>query len=153
MGMLQTAILILMVLGFILPADSAQMTIRYKDGTVQRINLDGPASGIIQINITEEEYETYQTYPGLYSGRITVISGTYGQNCGALYGNKTRHLSMQCNGKHTCSYRIDVALLGDPSVGCEKDYVAEWRCGSGQLKSLRVPAEAGRGSVITLTCP
>jgi hypothetical protein len=84
---------------------------------------------------------------------ITVVSGTYGANCRAPTGNKTSFLAKACNGKTTCSYKVEVTILGDPAYGCAKTYVAQWRCGSSTaLHSASAPAEAGYGSVVTLTC-
>ncbi|HPX61294.1 MAG TPA: hypothetical protein PLN25_05940 [Deltaproteobacteria bacterium] len=86
-------------------------------------------------------------------GVINVISGSYGQNCGAPQGNVTAHLAEQCNGQKVCKYRIYYKVIGDPKPGCAKDYVATWRCGNGPVRSASAPPEAGTGSIVTLTCP
>lgn len=39
---------------------------------------------------------------------ITVISGTYGANCGASVGNATADLGRQCDGHHTCRHMPDL---------------------------------------------
>lgn len=129
---------------FVVLSNASELTIRYNDGSVQKVQLKRPPSNITQITIGDELEP--------YLGKITVLAGTYGMNCGAQFGNRTRHLAMNCNGKDYCTYVIDVNVLGDPVVGCAKEYVAEWRCGSGPIRSAKVPAEAGRGSVINLTC-
>lgn len=129
----------------VVSADASEMIIRYNDGTVQKIQLRKSPSSIIQITIGDG----YDPYSG---GTINVVSGSYGLNCGALYGNKTRHLASQCNGRESCSYRIDVNVIGDPAIGCAKEYIAEWRCGTGPIRSIKVPSEAGNGSIINLTC-
>src|SRR5208282_3824085 len=68
-------------------------------------------------------------------------------------GNKTSFLAQACNGKTSCSYKVEVSTLGDPDVGCKKTYVAEWRCGSSTaIHTASAPAEAGYGSVVNLTC-
>ncbi|MCX8069609.1 MAG: hypothetical protein N2738_03810, partial [Thermodesulfovibrionales bacterium] len=85
---------------FVANSDSSELTIRYNDGTVQRVQLKRPPSNITQITIGDEIEP--------YLGKITVLSGTYGMNCGAQFGNKTRHLAMNCNGKDYCTYVIDV---------------------------------------------
>jgi len=135
---------LIMILAFAVLCESSELIIRYDDGTVQRVQLRRAPSNILQITIGSEIEP--------YLGRINVISGSYGMNCGAPFGNKTRHLANLCNGRDYCSYVINVNVLGDPAVGCAKEYVAEWRCGSGAIRSARVPAEAGRGSIITLSC-
>jgi hypothetical protein len=85
---------------------------------------------------------------------IHVVAGTYGANCKAPHGNKTAHLAAACNGRSDCTYKIDYTVIGDPAVGCGKDYVAEWRCG-GRQEVHRVGAspEAGYGKTVSLTCP
>lgn len=85
-------------------------------------------------------------------GSINVTAGTYGANCGQGHGNMTGHLASSCNGKAECSYTIDYHVIGDPADGCAKDYVAEWTCGDGVPRSVKVDAEAGRGSAIYLQC-
>ena len=85
---------------------------------------------------------------------ITVVSGTYGGNCNQPTGNKTEFLADACNGQTTCNYKIDYTVIGDPAVGCRKDYVAQWRCGSTPAThTAKAPAEAGYGSVVRLACP
>lgn len=85
--------------------------------------------------------------------QITVVAGTYGANCGVARGNKTAPLAETCNGKRSCAYRIDHKVIGDPAVGCGKNYVAEWRCeNQGQTNTATIAAEAGLGSEITLSC-
>jgi hypothetical protein len=127
-------------------ADGASLTIKYKDGTSQQVQLNGHPSQINQITI--EDQGTVSS-----GGGINVVAGSYGLNCGAPHGNKTDHLAQQCNGKTRCDYKIEYQVIGDPAVGCGKEYVAEWRCGDGGMKSVKAQAEAGFGSVITLSCP
>lgn len=86
--------------------------------------------------------------------RIRVVSGTYGGNCGAGYGNVTGHLAAVCDGKQTCEYAIDYLAIGDPAQGCPKDYVAEWQCGNHPKRLvISVGPEAGNGTIIILRCP
>lgn len=135
-----------LALVFAFSANAANLSIIYKDGSVQNMSLSGSPSQIRQITISDGETTSS-------SGGINVIAGSYGINCGASHGNKTNHLASQCNGKDRCSYKIDYTVIGDPAVGCGKDYIAEWQCGSGPTKSAKANAEAGFGSVIVLTCP
>jgi hypothetical protein len=87
------------------------------------------------------------------AGPITVISGTYGGNCGAGYGNATNHLRAVCDGRPVCDYIIDVRTIGDPAPECAKDYVAEWQCGNNPRRlGASIAPEAGMGRVIRLRC-
>src|SRR5437879_1917742 len=80
---------------------------------------------------------------------IEVVAGTYGGNCKAPDGNKTDDLRQACAGKQSCTYRVDVQLIGDPVYGCAKDYVAAWRCGPDPaVRKAAAPPEAGYGSTV-----
>lgn len=90
----------------------------------------------------------------LDAGSIRVLSGTYGLNCGAVYGNQTTVLSNYCNEQFTCNYLIDYLIIGDPAPNCSKDYSAKWQCGDKpEIFSSYVEPEAGFKKTITLTCP
>ena len=67
---------------------------------------------------------------------ISVENVHYGQNCGtsANSGSTLSHVQSLCNGKVQCSYDINHNIIGDPAVGCEKDYKLVYRCGSGDAK-------------------
>ena len=87
------------------------------------------------------------------AGGIRVLAGTYGANCGQARGNKTAHLATACNGRDTCEYVVNHQVIGDPAVGCAKNYTAEWQC-TGASRNLQASAapEAGYGSKIMLSC-
>ena len=92
--------------------------------------------------------------PVALASGIQVVAGTYGENCKAPHGNKTSHLAEACNGRADCTYKVDYTVIGDPAVGCGKDYVAEWRCGgSREVHRAVADAEAGFGKTVGLTCP
>ena len=84
---------------------------------------------------------------------IRVRSGTYGGNCGAPRGNVTEHLAQQCDGQQRCTYVVDHTVIGDPVFGCPKDYVAEYTCADGQIRTARAEPEAGYQGLVTLECP
>jgi hypothetical protein len=87
------------------------------------------------------------------AGGIEIVNATYGGNCGASPGNVVAHLAQSCSGQARCSYRVVHTVIGDPAYGCQKDYVAEWRCaGSPQTFRAVAAAEAGFGSVVELAC-
>lgn len=86
-------------------------------------------------------------------GPIVVVAGTYGANCDQAWGNRTSHLAETCDGKDTCSYVIDWRRITDPAVGCEKNYVAEWRCGQNpNVHRITIAPEAGYGKTALLSC-
>jgi len=87
------------------------------------------------------------------SRAIHVVAGTYGDNCRATHANDTARLAAACDGKVTCDYKVDVKAIGDTAPSCEKDYVAEWKCGeSPAVKQAKHAGEAGYGSIVTLRC-
>ena len=95
---------------------------------------------------------------------IAVSAAHYGHNCptpasgdnGSNTANTTRHVAAQCDGKANCDYRIDVNELGDPAPGCAKGYAVAFNCNvNGNTVDsgyLTAPAEAGLGSVVSLSC-
>ena len=85
---------------------------------------------------------------------ITVVSATYGGNCGAPTGNVTSALASACNDQGQCNYTVDYQVLGDPAYGCAKTYQAQYTCAADTtVHTVSAPAEAGFGSVVTLSCP
>jgi hypothetical protein len=85
---------------------------------------------------------------------IEIIEATYGGNCGAKAGNATAKLVGACGSRASCEYRVRVDELGDPAVGCAKDFVVVYRCQRNlEPKRVTLQGEAGLGSVATLTCP
>jgi hypothetical protein len=128
------------------------MILRYNDGSSQTVRLERPSETIRQI-----EFSDGKKGPGHDRGwrsGIRVISGSYGQNCGARYENATDHLATVCDGKNVCEYVIDSNVIGDPAPGCLKNYIAEWQCGEdGPRVSVTVSPEAGSGKRALLRCP
>ena len=85
--------------------------------------------------------------------RIRVVAATYGANCNAPQGNATADTAGTCNGLASCTYKVDAARLGDPAVGCAKDYRVTWRCDAEEgVREAQVPPEAGLGSEVALSC-
>ncbi len=125
-----------------------QLVIIFQDGTSQTMTLSRPAYSIKSINF-QGGINSSST-----GDRIDVVAGTYGKNCGAGNGNKTDHLARACNDRKRCEYIIDYKVIGDPAVGCAKDYIALWRCGGDStVHSTSASPEAGFQKQITLTCP
>jgi TonB family protein len=66
---------------------------------------------------------------GADASTIIVESATYGLSCNAASGNDTSHLASKCNGRSSCVVLVTNARPGgDPARGCDKDYLAEYRC-------------------------
>lgn len=133
------------------------------DGTSQvsagryQINLD---EGNNEVLLTSERtfYLTRLSIAPDFDDRttagITVLDGTYGGNCGALRGNVSAPIALECNGKSSCQYSVEVDKLGDPASGCRKDFAASYLCtGDAAVHWSHLPSEAGFGSVATLGCP
>lgn len=115
------------------------------------------ASGIIYpielMAVTETASNFDKTSNHKKKKGIQIVSGSYGLNCGASYGNVTDHLVAACNGKCKCQYTIDYQVIGDPAVGCRKNYVAEWKCGENSKQySVKASPEAGYRKTITIEC-
>jgi hypothetical protein len=84
---------------------------------------------------------------------IKVIAGTYGRNCNAKPGNATPHLARACDGRSFCDFKIDVTALEDPAPACDKDFAAEWKCGTGATAyTVSVPAGGAKGGNLILAC-
>jgi hypothetical protein len=84
---------------------------------------------------------------------ISVVSATYGGNCGALFGNVTHPLRKSCDGKLYCDYAVKVEILGDPAPGCEKNFAIEYECVAHNTRLTKfIGGEAGLGSYLDLSC-
>jgi len=103
------------------------------------------------IAATKPAPSTPAALPGL---PIKVTAATYGKSCGAPAGNVTAALARACDGRSACIVAVDAAPAAGASPGCEKDYAAEWKCGSGAgVYTATIPAGAGHGASLTLACP
>jgi hypothetical protein len=71
---------------------------------------------------------------------IHVVEATYGESCQKFghsnlvkAGNATVIASLACDNTDVyCPVYVDPAKLGDPAVGCDKDFSVSWRCGADQ---------------------
>jgi hypothetical protein len=83
------------------------------------------------------------------------VSGTYGRNCNAKAGNATASLSKTCDGRSSCDFVIDTTALEDPAPSCNKDFAAEWKCGSGNgnaVYSAALSSLSGKNDKLHLSC-
>lgn len=90
-------------------------------------------------------------------GGIKIIRATYGENCSAARGNATVPLAEACNDQTRCEYRVDSTILGDPAVGCSKEFAVDWICRTMPLTTTVfyrqvLRGEAGFGSRLQLAC-
>ncbi len=85
-------------------------------------------------------------------GTITVQHATYGRRCGVAQGTHTWDVSGYCDGFGLCRYRVDKHWIGDPKVGCEKDFDVTYTCShDGQQRQAHISHEANRKET-TLIC-
>lgn len=85
------------------------------------------------------------------AAKISIISATYGENCGATSGNQTDTLGRACNLRSTCDYRVNLQVIGDPAPTCAKNYVVRWACDGTEQNSETLLPEAS-GKELNLTC-
>ena len=84
---------------------------------------------------------------------IKVVTGSYGNNCGAKPGNATAQVSRACDGQTLCEYKIDPAGLEDSAPDCARNFTAEWKCGAGAtVYAVSMPAGVVRGEPLRLAC-
>lgn len=82
---------------------------------------------------------------------IRIVSGTYGQNCGALHGNVTHDLAHRCDGRTTCEYSPRAPRKGRVAA-CSNDFVAEWRCGGAEFHTAALGPAVRWGDTLVLSC-
>jgi hypothetical protein len=96
---------------------------------------------------------------------IHVVEATYGASCKdftppppntntVATGNATAVVAKACDAtRSTCTFPVDVTVIGDPANGCGKDFVATWRCGNEQkAHQFYLSAEAS-GRKALFSCP
>ena len=86
------------------------------------------------------------------SSAITVVSATYGRNCGQQDGNATFDLARRCDGRTACTYMLTGDIAGGGVRSCRSDLVAQWHCSDGQIHAAALSAGAAPGDQLLLTC-
>ncbi|MBC8741552.1 hypothetical protein F6X40_33865 [Paraburkholderia sp. UCT31] len=81
---------------------------------------------------------------------ITIVSGTYGENCGAPRGNLTRELERHCNGRETCDYALPGLHKGGTTMACPRDFHAEWQCDHADFHTAALGPGAKSGDTLVL---
>ncbi|HYC66518.1 MAG TPA: hypothetical protein VEC14_17440 [Reyranellaceae bacterium] len=85
-------------------------------------------------------------------GVIYVTAATYGANCGARRGNMTSELADTCGGRDYCVYRVNPRIIGDPAVGCGKDFHVSYTCRQGQQERWASAQPEASGQSVVLDC-
>jgi len=113
-----------------------------------------PTAGA-QTAATSGKQATNATPAAGSGGGITVVSASYGLNVDSrtAAGNVTGDIAQACNGQSNCDYRVDFHRIGDPFPGRQKTYSVSYTCADGQQRQASAPAEAGFGSIVSLSCP
>ncbi|SMG51498.1 hypothetical protein [Paraburkholderia susongensis] len=83
---------------------------------------------------------------------ITIVSGTYGENCGAPRGNMTHDVARHCNGRASCDYTMPGIYKDGLVSACRSDFLAEWHCDGTDLHSAALSAGAKSGDTLVLSC-
>jgi hypothetical protein len=83
---------------------------------------------------------------------ITIVSGTYGQNCGAPRGNLTRDVARHCNGRSSCGYAVPGLRKDSVASACRRDFLAEWHCDNAEFHSAALGPGAKSGDTLVLGC-
>ncbi|NML34586.1 hypothetical protein [Paraburkholderia antibiotica] len=83
---------------------------------------------------------------------ITIVSGTYGENCGAARGNLTGDIARHCNGRQTCDYSMPARQQGSTTAACPGDFLAQWHCDGTDGHSAALSAGARPGDTLVLSC-
>ena len=101
--------------------------------------------------------DLYATFRGAHAtppALLALDEALYGGNCAARFEVLTQRLRPLCDGHDSCIVRLDPKELGDPALGCRKDFAMTWRCGGESAdRHLFVPGEAGDGAVVSISCP
>jgi hypothetical protein len=83
---------------------------------------------------------------------IQIVSGTYGQNCGAPHGNVTHDVALQCDGRTTCEYVPHGTRKRRLAAACSSGFVAEWRCDGADFHTAALSPEARSDDTLVLSC-
>jgi len=94
---------------------------------------------------------------------IHVAEATFGNSCLAVAatsgtkiqpGNTTAAVIKACDkSRGSCTFAVDRDEIGDPAVGCNKDFKASWRCGSDPTVHQTYLAAPADSKLALLTCP
>lgn len=87
---------------------------------------------------------------------IRVRDASYGANCPKHNRQKmasvASSMAKACNGKQTCDYKIDVAVLGDMAPGCAKQALVTYTCPPNPRPMRAGAAAEANGKTLHLAC-
>jgi hypothetical protein len=89
---------------------------------------------------------------GAEARAITIVSGTYGENCGAPRGNLTRDVARHCNGRSSCGYSMPELHESRMASACPREFLAEWHCDNAEFHRAALSAGAKSGDTLVLSC-
>lgn len=96
-----------------------------------------------------------QQPPAVTNG-VRIVRADYGLNCRTPRSDVSIHAALACNGKASCSYKVDHTQIGDTAPGCAKEYQVAYECvASGQAVSRGKGAlgPEASGKTVELPCP
>ncbi len=146
------------VLGVVLLLVGVLLQFSERDSSIDRLAQQVQAqmqgrNGISQAAGTPETAPAQSADMGGSKPQLKIVAGTYGRACNGKPGNATPLLAKACDGKSACDYPAEPVDLGPGQENCAKDFVAEWKCGSGStVYSATLPAGAGKGEKLHLGC-
>jgi hypothetical protein len=83
---------------------------------------------------------------------VNVLTAWYGQSCGTAHGNVTSHVKASCDGKQSCTYNVNLQVVGDSAPGCRKNFIVLFACsGQTEARLAQLPGEAS-GSSVAINC-
>jgi len=113
-------------------------------------------------NILNQDFELNSSYNDLVNEpipesqipKMKISSVYYGENCETEINNGTtlEDIKSKCDNKSNCDYLIDHNIIGDPSVGCQKDYKVNFKCGDEQQDRYAFQKKEASGQILNLTC-
>jgi hypothetical protein len=82
---------------------------------------------------------------------VQISYATYGSSCGGAFGNATKDLARNCNGRENCTVEVD--RLRDPAPGCDKEFEVEYICAPDiALLRKQLPPVTGLKRSLQLSC-
>jgi hypothetical protein len=90
--------------------------------------------------------------PNALARSISILSGTYGPECGAPDGNATRELAGICNGRESCDYVVDSQRVNQTADDCPKSLIVQWQCDSSEDHLAMLSRNARSGDTLSLSC-
>jgi hypothetical protein len=99
-------------------------------------------------------YATLEAMDYFSPDKIRIEEATYGANCGSGVkpGNATQYVAKACDGQPVCSMLISVESLGDPAIGCAKDFALRYLCDRQQTSRRAYVKGEANGKTLRVQC-